>query len=244
MPSVLSQTRDRMIKFYNILKLICIAIVTVFFAITVMIAMLINKKLFYPFSKIWSKSILFMSGLKLKTNYYNTISSQKAYIYIPNHSSLYDIPVLLSTVKGNTKIMYKEELEKVPIFGWCLKMSPFISVKREDKENSLESFKLALESVKSDGSVIIFPEGTRSLDGELSEFKKGAFLLAVRSQKELVPVVIKGTFDILKNGFMNLNTNKITIDFLEPIDINKISNFQLSSFMTKIREIFISNLKN
>ena len=230
-------------KILTFAALLLIAIITSVFAITAIFTMLIiNKNTFYPLSKYWAKLILGVSGIKLNVSFQDNLKDDESYIYIPNHSSLFDIPVLLASVNGNVRIMYKEELEKIPIFGWCLKISPFISVKREDKENSLEGFKQALEAVNSSDSVIIFPEGTRSEDGKLGEFKKGAFLLAIKSGKKIVPVVIKGTNKLMSKGSLKLDQGIVSIEYNKIINPKENPDINTKNLMENIRAIMSDKL--
>lgn len=230
-------------KTLSLFKLVLIIIITIAFALSVIIAMFIKgKKVFYKFAKIWSKLLLRISNIKI--NIYNTadINNQNSYVYISNHSSLFDIPILLSILNLNTRIMYKEELEKIPIFGYCLKLSPFISVKREDKENALESFKNSIEAIKQNDSVIIFPEGTRSENGELGAFKKGAFLLALKSGKDIIPITIKDANKILPKGKIIINSTIVNVYIHNNIKID--NNLDTNKLINQVYNIINCKLQN
>lgn len=230
-------------KFLSYISLMLIALVTTIFAVLVMLAIpIFGKRIFFPFAKLWSQILLIVSRIEVLEIMNEEIDITKSYVYIPNHSSLFDIPVLLSRMKGNTRIMYKEELEEIPIFGWCLKMSPFISVKREDKENSLEGFRQALNAINSSDSIIIFPEGTRSEDGSLGIFKKGAFLLAMKSGKEIIPVVIKGTNNLMSKGNFTLNSGKVSIEYLPIINTKNNPDITVASLLNNIRGLMLDKL--
>jgi len=180
----------------------------------------------------------------IKINIYNSadINNQNSYVYISNHSSLFDIPILLSILNLNTRIMYKEELEKIPIFGYCLKLSPFISVKREDKENALESFRNSIEAIKQNDSVIIFPEGTRSETGEIGVFKKGAFLLALKSGKDIIPITIRGANQILPKGKFIMNSTIVNVYIHNNIKID--NNLDTNQLINQVYNIINGKLKN
>ncbi len=230
-------------KVFTVAKLLMIAFVTVFFAVAVMLAMLIaGKKVFHKFARIWSKVLLFIAGLKLRINNENLEFPMRNVVYISNHSSLFDIPVLLASLNDNARIMYKEELEKIPVFGWCLKMSPFLSVKREDPAQAMQSFRDAVKSISTGDSVIIFPEGTRSEDGNLGQFKKGAFLLASKSGKEIVPIVINGTAEVMPKSRFSINPRTIQIILLKKISYDAIKATKIESLIENIHALILNNL--
>jgi 1-acyl-sn-glycerol-3-phosphate acyltransferase len=221
-----------------ITKLILICFVTVYYSIYVLLAMMISgKQVFHLHARNWSTILIKITGVKLTVND-NSGREGKSYIYIANHSSLFDIPVLLSTLKDNARIIYKEELEKIPIFGWCLKMSPFISVKRDDPKNALKGFREAVKSISEGDSVIIFPEGTRSPDGKLGEFKKGAFLMAEKSKKVIVPVVIHGTSTIMPKGKLKFGTGNVILNIHPKIDSTEFGKISGKKLIDEVWEIF------
>jgi len=230
-------------KLFTVTKLFTISLVTVFFAFAVMMAMLIRGgAVFHKFARVWSKFLLLIAGLKVKIRNSNTDFPFRNVIYISNHSSLFDIPVLLASLNDDARIMYKDELEKIPIFGWCLKMSPFLSVKREDPAQAMQSIRDAIKSIAIGDSVIIFPEGTRSEDGSLGEFKKGAFLLAAKSGKDIIPIVIKGTADVMPKGTFAINPRTINISMLSRISSESIKNTKIETLIEDVRSQILSEL--
>jgi 1-acyl-sn-glycerol-3-phosphate acyltransferase len=118
--------------------------------------------------------------------------------------------------------MYKKELEKIPFMGWALKSSPFISVNRSDPRNAMAGLEEALKSVQEDVSVVIFPEGTRSKDGSLGAFKRGAFVLASRSGKTIIPITIVGTNKILPSNSFDFTRGQVKLIIGKPITAGNI----------------------
>ncbi|MBE2189779.1 MAG: 1-acyl-sn-glycerol-3-phosphate acyltransferase [Candidatus Kapabacteria bacterium] len=230
-------------KIVTISRLILIALVTIFFAFATILLMLIfGKHHFHRLAAVWSKLLLIISGIKVKLITPGGKFPLSNVVYISNHSSLFDIPVLLSSLKDNARIMYKEELEKIPIFGWCLKMSPFLSVKREDPENAMQSFRHAVQSISDGDSVIIFPEGTRSEDGTLGQFKKGAFLLATKSGKAIVTLAIKGTSEVMPKGKFEINPQNVTLTYVKQFDIEHIRQAGINTLMNETFDLMKQNL--
>lgn len=158
----------------------------------------------------WGRRMLKVFGVSLDIRGIENLNKDTTYIFASNHASLFDIPILFYGLKDfNFVIMYKQELEKVPIFGWSLKVSPFISVKRSDPRNAMASIEQTLSQMADKDCPIIFPEGTRSYDGKLSSFKRGAFMLASRSKNPIAPIAIIGSNDILKKGTLSVKTHSI-----------------------------------
>lgn len=210
-------------SFFNkvrfLIKTIGLVLITFFDSIIVLFNTFFNSKKysFFEHSRKWSKRLLKFSGVKLNIIGLDNVNTNQTYIFISNHSSLFDIPVLFLSIPVNSRIIYKKELEKIPMFGYMLKKSPLIPVQREDPRKAFESIQKSIDSIKEDVSVIIFPEGTRSRSGELGEFRRGAFNLATRSGKPIIPVTIIGTNRIIPKGKLRINTGEVTVIFSPPI---------------------------
>lgn len=213
-----------MISIFNqvrfLIKSIGLALITLGDSIAVLHGVTLNSKKysFYEHSRKWSRRLLNYIGVKLNIFGLDNIDKTQTYIFISNHSSLFDIPILFLTIPVNTRIIYKKELEKIPIFGYMLRKSPLISVQREDPRKAFESIQKSIDSIKENVSVIIFPEGTRSRNGELGEFRRGAFNLATRSGKLIVPITIIGSNIIMPKGKYSINSGEVTVIFNPPLE--------------------------
>jgi 1-acyl-sn-glycerol-3-phosphate acyltransferase len=229
------------IKFF--IQFTLIVVITVAYSIYVLFVMLFSKnnKIFHTYAKKWSKLILKICGVEYTIENRSTISDTNSYVYVCNHSSLFDIPILLASLQTDVRIMYKKELEKIPVFGFCLRKSPYISVVRSDPKNALSSLEVAINAMKENISVIIFAEGTRSIDGKLGEFKRGAFYLAVKSGKQIVPVTIIGSNSILTPGSLYFKKGNIKVIIDKEIDSEGISD---KVIMPKVKEIIQNNLNS
>lgn len=197
--------------------------VTVCYAIAVIIVMLLlGKRVFFPFARSWSRMLLLICGIRVQSSGFDVLPRGVARVYVSNHQSLFDIPVLLATLPDDAAIMYKRELEKIPVFGWSLRWSPFIAVTRDDPRNAMASIEEAADSIKKGGSVIIFPEGTRSEDGALGTFKRGAIALAVRAGRPIVPLAIIGTNAILPKKSLRFNSGTVRLLAAEPVSVPEV----------------------
>ena len=165
----------------------------------------------------WSKIILWASGVRVEISGLNKIDEDKPHIYIPNHMSFFDIFALLAYLPVDFKFIFKQEIMRVPILGLAMRRAGYISIDRSSPAKARRTVKQAVDMIKNGTSVVIFAEGTRSLDGYLQPLKRGAFQLAISSGSPVVPVAIKGTNKIMPKGSFALKKGSITIQLARPI---------------------------
>jgi len=165
----------------------------------------------------WAKIILWGSGVRGEIHGLDNINKDKAYVYIPNHLSFFDIFALLAYLSVDFKFIFKEEIMRVPILGWAMRRAGYISISRSSPAKTRRSIKQAVHMVKNGASLVIFAEGTRSKDGHLQPLKKGAFQLAISSGSSIVPVAIKGSNKVMPKGAFKLKKGFITIQLGTPI---------------------------
>jgi 1-acyl-sn-glycerol-3-phosphate acyltransferase len=165
----------------------------------------------------WSRFIFWFFGMKVSVIGYENLDPLKPYIFVSNHASMFDIPTVFVALKGNVNIVFKKELTYVPIWGWALRYGHFIMIDRSNPREAMASIERAAQSIRKGSSVILFPEGTRTLDGKLQPFKRGAFSLAVKAGVPVVPLTINGTFTIMPKGSLNIKPANISVVLGEPI---------------------------
>ena len=139
---------------------------------------------------------------------------------------------------------YKKELEKIPIFGTGLRRSPFIPVSRGSGKSAASTLGAAIAEMKKNRSILIFPEGTRSVDGNVAEFHRGAFLMAAKADKMLVPVSISGTINILPKKAISLKPGcTVKVHFSAPLDVPNGSRAEMLAFMESLRETIANHIE-
>lgn len=217
--------KSTLVKIKSYIKAFFIALITIVYSLLSLITILFNlTKGYFALAKSWSKSILLFSGIKVSVEGRDKIDNQESYIFISNHSSHFDIPVLLSSLSDMVSLVYKQELEKVPVFGYALAKSPHISINRTHPKKAIESINNAVKKLDAGVSVLIFPEGTRSKDGTIGDFKRGAFMVASRSGKPIIPVTVSGTFPLLPKDKFDILGGSVTVKIHDIIDNYKIDN--------------------
>ena len=157
-----------------------------------------SGKVQHGFARLWSKMILGTIGAKVEVEGLERIDTSKAQVYVVNHLSALDIPVLYLHLPFQFRILAKKELFRYPFMGWHLRRSGQIPVVLENPRASMRSLNLAVAALKEGKSLVIFPEGGRSPDGQLHAFMGGAFYAAIKAQVNVVPIALVGTYEVLK----------------------------------------------
>lgn len=163
----------------------------------------------HGFARLWSKMILGTIGVKVQVEGLDKIDTSKPQVYVVNHLSALDIPVLYAHLPFGFRILAKKELFRYPFMGWHLKRSGQIPVVLENAKASVRSLNLAVAALRGGKSLTVFPEGGRSPDGQLHAFMGGAFYAAIKAQVNVVPMALVGTFEILKMNTWHIKPRPI-----------------------------------
>jgi 1-acyl-sn-glycerol-3-phosphate acyltransferase len=233
-----------MLSYIKVFFLVIYAIICSFFAL---LFSLIDRShfLYFKLAKIFSKGILTIAGAKLQIKGLENFDHNSTYVFVSNHASQLDIPVLQYTIPNRISIVFKKELSKIPLFGWQLVLGPYIMIDRANPEAAMKSIEKAkIKMTKNNLSPVVFPEGTRTETGEVQKFKRGAFYLAVKSGYPIIPVSISGSFIILPKGKFKIKKGIINIYFDKPIATDNVQNRKEElELMEKVRDIIIQNLE-
>ena len=165
----------------------------------------------------WAKSICRVSGVVVSVTGTEKLDPEKPYIFAANHGSQFDIFALQGFLGADFRWLAKKELFQVPIWGHAMRRAGYIPVDRSHGRQALKSLGEAAQKIAAGTSVIIFPEGTRTKDGKMQDFKAGAMILAIKSGVDIVPVAIKGTYEILPKGKLLINPGNVSIRVGNPI---------------------------
>ncbi|HEX9943814.1 MAG TPA: lysophospholipid acyltransferase family protein [Thermoanaerobaculia bacterium] len=168
--------------------------------------------------RIWSNALLAASLVRAEVCYAPELEPGTSYVFLCNHQSLFDIPVLIATAPGQVRMVAKRSLFLIPLFGWALKAGRFIPVDRADRSTAGRTFAAAAARLREGTSILMFPEGTRSLTDTLLPFQRGGFLLALKSSLPIVPVGIRGTRAIQPKGNWAIRPGTAVVSYGAPID--------------------------
>ena len=188
-------------------------------------------------ARIWGKGILFVSGVHVTVRGLHNIDPERSQIFMSNHQSNFDIPVLLACLPVQFRWLAKAELFKIPIFGRAMHGAGYVRIDRFNRESAFKSINEAAGKIRSGVSVMIFPEGTRSRDGKIRPFKKGGFVMAVDAGVPIVPVILQGTWSIMAKSSLRVNTGNVVLHFEKPIDTSGYTRDTKTDLMESVRAV-------
>jgi 1-acyl-sn-glycerol-3-phosphate acyltransferase len=189
----------------------------------------------FAVTRLWSAGLLAASGVRLVVRRSPELNPAASYVYLANHQSLFDIPALLRAVPGRFRFVAKQSLFRIPVFGWALSAAGFVSVDREDRTAARQSLAAAEERLRSGGSILLFPEGTRSTTNTLLPFKRGGFLLALRTGLPVVPVGIRGTRAVQPRGRHSIQPGVVEVRCGAPIDVTQFGIRRKRELIAEVR---------
>ncbi len=159
-----------------------------------------------------------LAGVSTRVEGFEQLDPAGTYIFMANHASNLDPPVITPLLGRRVFILAKQELFRIPIFGYAMRRARFVAVNRTDRRSAIDSIRQAVSTLHSGLGLLVFPEGTRSRDGKLLPFKKGPFHLAMEAGVPVVPITIVGSHDAWPKGKLRLRAMELVIRFHAPID--------------------------
>jgi 1-acyl-sn-glycerol-3-phosphate acyltransferase len=198
----------------------------------------------YPFSpsgdaylalaRLWGRSLFRAWGVTLHAEGAGQVDFGQPQVYMCNHQSHTDILALYATIPTPVRFLAKKELKYIPIFGWGMAVANYVFIDRSKRDEAFRSIDLAAARIAKGHAVIIFPEGTRSRDGTLGDFKKGGFVLAMKAGVPIIPVGIVGTYGVLPTHSWWIHGDcDVTVRFGDPIPTAGVKR---DALMARVRE--------
>jgi 1-acyl-sn-glycerol-3-phosphate acyltransferase len=163
-------------------------------------------------------------------------------IFISNHVSNIDPIALFPVIPRRLSVLAKKELFRIPILGIGMRQAKFVPVDRSDKEASIASVNKAIEYLGEGLSFAVFPEGTRSRDGRLQPFKKGAFRMAIEAGVPIVPVSLIGTLPLMTKGRLTVQSGKVRVKFAAPVDTSVYDVEQRGELLARVHGLVAEGL--
>ena len=168
---------------------------------------------------IWARIFCVLTLVKVKVVGRENIDSKTSYVFIANHQGAYDIFSIYGYLNHNFKWMMKQSLERIPLVGYACRCAGHIMVDRVNPTGIKQTIETAEKRLKNGTSLVVFPEGTRSTDGKIGQFKRGAFILAAEFHLPMVPITIDGSYNIMPKHRTIPHWGTITLTIHKPVDV-------------------------
>lgn len=165
-----------------------------------------------------------------------------ACLFVANHTSSADAPAVVGAIPRRVAILLKASLFKWPIAGQAFTLAGFIPVNRHERDSAIASVEKATQSLRAGQSFLIYPEGTRSPDGRLQTFKKGAVVMAIKAGVPIVPVACSGAHKVMRKRSLKIYPGEILVEFLEPIDASKYSFDERDALNDRVHDAMAAGL--
>jgi 1-acyl-sn-glycerol-3-phosphate acyltransferase len=205
----------------SFLKLAAVAVNTMVTVPIVVAVAAFDERLSYRFCQLWARANLVACGVRVRVRRLAHLDPDAPVVFMSNHRSQMDILAVVDALpEFQLRWVAKKELTRVPVFGWGLQRTGHIIIDRSDTQQAVASLRAARAKMSQGISVVIFPEGTRSVAGQdLLPFKKGGFMLALETGYPIVPLVVRGSRDILPRGSWRATAGEIEVIVGEPIAV-------------------------
>jgi 1-acyl-sn-glycerol-3-phosphate acyltransferase len=168
--------------------------------------------------RLWSRTMLWAVGARVTYTGLEHTRTHLPCIFVSNHESNVDIWALIRVLPAPTRFVAKQSLFRVPFMGWAMSAGGFIPIDRGKRNRAIRSLGVAAERIRAGRPVLLFAEGTRSRDGTLQPFKKGPFHLALKARVPLVPVAIRGSWEVMRPGSLRVKPGPVHVEFLPAVD--------------------------
>lgn len=184
-------------------------------------------------ARAWSWLILKSSGVRVKVEGLDRLDRSRSYVFAANHQSVFDIPVVFASLPFQLRIIAKESLGKIPFMGWHLLRAGHVLVDRANPGAGV--VKKMARLVAAGHSLIVFPEGTRSMDGVVGRFKGGSFVIALQSSLPVVPLTISGSRHVMTKGQLTVRPGEVSLVVHEPIETASLGRDAVRDLADRVR---------
>lgn len=189
----------------------------------------------------WSSLCIAASGVRIEASGLENVRPDTSYIIISNHQGFFDIWSVLVLLPLPIRMVFKKELMRIPIFGWAVKSGGHICVDRSDRSTAVEQLEKGWKTIRRHGaSLLFFAEGTRSVDGRIGPFKKGGFIMAIQAGLPILPVAIRGSFEILQKKSFIIRPGTVRLRVLPEVAVDGLTLGDKDRLTDQVRERIVA----
>jgi 1-acyl-sn-glycerol-3-phosphate acyltransferase len=194
------------------------------------------KDVLYVLGHVGVRLGLALSGIRVRVAGAQNVPHNRAAVFCSNHQSNVDPPILFDALHPRMHILYKAEIDAIPILARSFRLGGFIPIDRRNKEAALRAIEAGAASIRAGNSFLIFPEGTRSRTADLLPFKKGGFVMALKAQAPIVPVAVQGGRAAMRKGSSIIRPVTVSIRVGEPIETAGLALENRDALITRTRQ--------
>jgi 1-acyl-sn-glycerol-3-phosphate acyltransferase len=196
----------------------------------------------YALGRLGVKVALLLAGTRIEVQGREHLRDVRNTVIVANHVSHLDAPVLLQSLGIDYRAVAKKEVFQFPVLGAVLRRAGFIEVDRADRTQATRAIARAVAALQAGACFLIFPEGTRSRTGELGPFKKGGFVVAMDAGSRILPVVLRGTRELMPRGGFRIRPGTVTVRVLDPIAVSSYSYGDRDALIDEVRDRMVAAL--
>ena len=190
----------------------------------------------WPIARLWGWTIYAGAWSRIVQRGFDVFTWDQPCILMANHESYLDVPALIAVLPSPVRFVARKEVFKTPIMGQAMRATGQISIDRSNRDQAIESLSRAARQISNGRTVLVFPEGTRSKDGEIQSFKKGGFMLALEAQVPIIPVGVSGTRGLVPRGEWRFQPGVVGVAMGEPIETKGLTVEDREALMGSVRD--------
>ena len=206
-----------------------------------------NREMYRKSEHFWAWTLMKIGGIRLEISGQENLPEDETVIYMPNHQSDLDWPIIFRSIPGQYLFLAKQELFELPVFGAYMKLQDYIPIERSNIRKSFRSYQTITDLIKFGNSVIVFPEGTRSFSDKLGKFKPSSFSFIQETKVRVVPVCIDGSTNIQPKGSNLISPGRVKVSILPPVSFDDLYELEKKEFCmaasNRVREKLVIALK-
>lgn len=221
------------------------AIYTVMLGIPVIVISFFSKtgRIPYKLARLWSWLVVKTNRVNIRIEGREKLQRDSSYIFMSNHASNLDPPVIAYTLEHTLRFVAKKSLTKIPVFGTAIRLARMIVIDRDDAQGAREAINSAVKELSGGISAFFFAEGTRSLDGRLQKFKKGGVMLALKAKLPIVPITIIGSYELLPKNAIRVKPGVVRVIISDPIDTKDYTEDDRDVLLERVRSVISETLE-
>lgn len=192
--------------------------------------------------RAWARILLRVAGVEVVVDRADVPMRSRPSVVVSNHCSFIDVYVAAHVLPQPIRFVAKASLFRIPLFGQAIRAAGFIPLERTGRQTDIDRLHALQENLARGAVVVFFPEGTRSTDGRLRRFKKGAFVTALRAGVPVVPMLLKGAHRVQPAGSIRIRPAVVRVTFLDPVSVEGLGFDDRDLLVTRVRDLFVTNL--